>query len=231
MTVDYSAQRSTMKPYRSQATAYESPDRAKELRFGVPIRAKRQLPTAAVFFDRDGVLVETVVKPDGMRAAWSQAEFRLMAGAREAVERIAQAGFPAFVVTNQPDVALGRLGRRAAEQLNALLLTSIPALTAVYACYHCEIDACACRKPRAGLIVQAASEHGVDLHASWLVGDRWVDIAAGQAAGCRTILIQHSASWSPTTSGSPDPRLRPDHVVSEVRAAVDAIIAQSLPMR
>jgi D-glycero-D-manno-heptose 1,7-bisphosphate phosphatase len=190
----------------------------------VPIIPASQRHSAAVFFDRDGVLVETVTTPDGKRAAWSQEEFRVIPGAREAVERATAAGYMAIVVTNQPDVALGRLERREAEHLNALLLSSIPTLTGVYACFHAEIDGCPCRKPRAGLLLEAADQQDIDLDASWLIGDRWVDITAGQTAGCRTILVQHADSWSPTTSGFPDPALRPDLVVAEVEGAVEAIL-------
>ncbi len=178
-----------------------------------------------MFFDRDGVLVEPVITPGGTRAAWTLEEFRIISGAKEAVERVTASGFLAIVVTNQPDVAHGRLEKQQAEQLNALLLSSIPALTGAYACFHAEIDACLCRKPRAGLLRDAANRHGVELSTSWLVGDRWVDIAAGRAAGCRTVLVEARDSWALTSSGVPDPDLEPDLIASDVGVAVTAILA------
>lgn len=204
------------------------PDGYQGLGFSVSIPLPGKEPSPAVFFDRDGVLVETVVTPAGVRAAWSPEEFRVLPGAKEAIERVAKAGFLAIVVTNQPDVAFGSLRRLEAERLNALLLSSIPALTETYTCFHAEIDGCPCRKPRAGLLFGAAHHHSVDLPASWMVGDRWVDVAAGRAAGCRTVLVENDLSWAPTSSGVPDPDLEPNLVASNVSAAVAAILAHSL---
>ena len=111
------------------------------------------------------------------------------------------AGMFLAVVSNQAVVARGLISESELAGLNRLILDQIehaggPRLDAVYYCpHHPEATlpeyrvACQCRKPRPGMIVQAAAEHGLDLQASFLVGDRMTDIAAGAAAGCRTVLV------------------------------------------
>jgi D-glycero-D-manno-heptose 1,7-bisphosphate phosphatase len=102
-------------------------------------------------------------------------------------------------------------------------------LAAVYACYHDTADNCDCRKPKPGMLLRAAREHGIDLSASWMVGDRWGDVAAGGAAGCKTILID-----LPYSQGH---RCTPDARVADLPEAVDLILrsvrsaqsVQSLP--
>jgi D-glycero-D-manno-heptose 1,7-bisphosphate phosphatase len=71
----------------------------------------------------------------------------------------------------------------------------------------------------------AAADLAIDLSRSWLVGDRWVDIAAGQAAGVRTVLVERTSSWQPTSAGSPPDDLRPTAVVATIDEAVDYILA------
>jgi D-glycero-D-manno-heptose 1,7-bisphosphate phosphatase len=93
------------------------------------------------------------------------------------------AGFVNVIVTNQPDVATGRQRREVVEAMHALLLSRL-AVDAVKVCYHVDADHCACRKPKPGMLLEAAGELDIDLSASFMVGDRWRDIAAGQAAGC-----------------------------------------------
>jgi D-glycero-D-manno-heptose 1,7-bisphosphate phosphatase len=94
------------------------------------------------------------------------------------------------VVTNQPDVARGATSREAVEQLNALLARQV-GLDTVRVCFHDDADHCPCRKPKPGLLTAAADDYGIDLAQSWMVGDRWRDIDAGHAAGCRTVLIDY----------------------------------------
>ena len=59
-------------------------------------------------------------------------------------------------------------------------------------CFHTDADQCSCRKPKPGLLLDAAAKHGIDLSSSFMVGDRWRDVLAGQAAGCRTILVDYN---------------------------------------
>jgi D-glycero-D-manno-heptose 1,7-bisphosphate phosphatase len=84
-------------------------------------------------------------------------------------------------------------------------------------CFHVDADHCACRKPKPGLLLDAAAKLGIDLDASYIVGDRWRDIQAGQAAGCRTILVDHQgvAQERPST---------PDHTVASLSEAAAFIL-------
>jgi D-glycero-D-manno-heptose 1,7-bisphosphate phosphatase len=95
------------------------------------------------------------------------------------------AGFLNVVVTNQPDVATGKQRREVVEAMHAHLAREL-AVDAIKVCYHVAADGCACRKPKPGMLLEAAAEHGIDLGSSYVVGDRWRYVAAGQAAGCRT---------------------------------------------
>jgi len=96
--------------------------------------------------------------------------------------------FMLVVVTNQPDVPRGKQSRDVVESINRYLQTGLK-LDHVLTCYHDDADNCDCRKPKPGLLLQAAQQYGIDLTKSYMIGDRWRDIDAGANAGCKTILI------------------------------------------
>jgi D-glycero-D-manno-heptose 1,7-bisphosphate phosphatase len=177
----------------------------------------------AVFLDRDGVLNRALIRNGKPYPPSSLAEFEVLPGVPEALLRLRQAGFRLIVVTNQPDVARGTTSRKAVDELNQLL-RSRTAVDDIRVCFHDEQDNCACRKPKPGLLVEAARQHGIDLHASWMVGDRWRDIAAGQAAGCRTVFIDH---------GYDEKRPHPPAslTVTDLPNAADSILKETLPQR
>lgn len=142
----------------------------------------------AVFFDRDGVLNRAVVR-DGKPYPPAGADaVEIEAGAVDAVQRLKDAGFVLIVVTNQPDVARGAATTAGVEEINARLAQYMP-IDRFIMCYHDNADGCACRKPAPGMLLAGAREFGVDLAASYMIGDRWRDIEAGRRAGCRTIFI------------------------------------------
>jgi D-glycero-D-manno-heptose 1,7-bisphosphate phosphatase len=116
-------------------------------------------------------------------------EFEFLPGVPEAVRRLAEAGYALVVVTNQPDVARGVQSRDSVEEIHDYLRQHLPLLD-VLACYHDNGDNCSCRKPKPGMMLEAARRWPLDLARSFLVGDRWSDIVAGQGAGCRTVLVQ-----------------------------------------
>lgn len=171
-------------------------------------------PRRAVFLDRDGVLIRAYVRdgvphpPDDLDA------MQVLPGVPEAVARLGALGLLRVVVTNQPDVARGNQSRAAVEAMNEALSRQL-SLDGVFTCYHDNADRCSCRKPLPGLLLQAAERHGIDLTASFLVGDRWSDVAAGRAVGCRTFLICESYSQRE--------RCWPDFEVPDLAAAVDRI--------
>jgi D-glycero-D-manno-heptose 1,7-bisphosphate phosphatase len=145
--------------------------------------------TRAVFFDRDGVLNEAVVKNGHPFPPASVDELRIDDAAASSIARLRERGFAIVVVTNQPDVARGATSRDAVEAINTRLADEL-AVDAIYTCYHDNADACACRKPKPGLLLAAARDHGIELRSSYMVGDRWSDVAAGREARCRTVWIE-----------------------------------------
>ncbi len=142
----------------------------------------------AVFLDRDGVITRMIHDKGHWRAPMALAEMELLPGVREALERRRRAGFLLIVTTNQPDVRRGGGERAGVEAIHARLREVLP-LDDIRVCYHDDADACACRKPAPGMLYAAAVEHDIALARSYMVGDRWRDVGAGQRAGCTTILV------------------------------------------
>ena len=170
----------------------------------------------AVFLDRDGVLNLAVIR-DGLPYPPKGIEgLTLAPGDAQALGRLKQAGFLLLVVTNQPEVARGLQTRSAVESLNAAIASELP-IDGLFVCWHDDNDDCPCRKPKPGLLLDAARRHGIDLADSFLVGDRWRDIDAGAAAGCRTVLIDHHYRER-------GPSAEPDFRAVSLAAAADWIL-------
>lgn len=181
---------------------------------------------AAVFLDRDGVLNE--VRMEGSIASTPRGveELRVPTTTRGELERLRSAGFRLLVVSNQPDVARGELTITTLNEINAALAKALP-IDAVYCCVHDSNDGCACRKPAAGLILQGAREWGIDLTASFLIGDRWVDMAAAKAVGVAGVLLRRPWSWSPTSIGGPPQDLRPRYEGTTLSECVAHVLAKA----
>lgn len=145
----------------------------------------------AVFLDRDGVLNRVVLRDGRPHPPDSAEALEVLPGVAQALGALKRAGFRLIVVTNQPDVAAGRQRRETVEAIHARLRRTMP-LDDIRVCYHAEEDGCTCRKPKPGLLLEAARAWRVDLAQSVMVGDRWRDIEAGKAAGCRTILLRNA---------------------------------------
>jgi D-glycero-D-manno-heptose 1,7-bisphosphate phosphatase len=143
----------------------------------------------AVFLDRDGVLNQVVRRNGRPHPPASHDELQHLPGIPEALHNLKAAGFRLLVVTNQPDVGKGIQRREVVEEMHDHLRRRLP-IDDVKVCYHVDADGCACRKPRPGMLLQAAREWGVSLRRSYMVGDRWRDVEAGRAAGCTTVFLQ-----------------------------------------
>jgi D-glycero-D-manno-heptose 1,7-bisphosphate phosphatase len=111
-----------------------------------------------------------------------------MQGVAQATSLLQEAGFKLAVISNQPDVARGTQQRANVEVINSWLGTQLT-LDRFDVCYHDDADDCDCRKPKPGLILRSGRSLDADMSASFVVGDRWRDIEAGKAAGCRSIWI------------------------------------------
>ena len=174
----------------------------------------------AVFFDRDGVLTDAPVVEGQALSPSTTHDLVILPGAREAVALVHSLGALALVVTNQPDVARGSLDPEELDRMHDRLTREL-SLDAVRVCPHDGVDRC--RKPAPGMLLDLATEHGVDLRSSYMIGDRWVDIAAGRAVHATTILVEHPYSWQTTSAGAPAVDLAPDHRVRDVFAAAQII--------
>lgn len=148
----------------------------------------------AVFLDRDGTLNRD--SPDYVKR-WS--EFAWLPGVFEPLRRLSKAGFDLVVVTNQGAISKGLTSVEAVEDLHARMRAELAAAgieVAVYYCPHHDVDGCGCRKPKPGLLLQAAKARGIDLGRSWMVGDTERDVQAGLAAGCRVVRVCEGVSLS-----------------------------------
>lgn len=173
-----------------------------------------RLSRRAVFLDRDGVLAEAIVREDGKPYAPTRViDFVLVPEAAAQVARLRTAGFLCIVFTNQPELANGLLLSPDLEEMHRRMQAAI-VLDDVYVCPHDKSEGCRCHKPATGMLDDAAARWGIDLAASYVIGDRWRDVDAGRAAGCYAILIERpysAASWA-------------DARVDTLAQAVDAVL-------
>lgn len=174
----------------------------------------------AVFLDRDGVINRAVVREGKPYPPSRLDQVEILPHVREALARLKQASFKLVVVTNQPDIARGTTTREAVDAINAHLGRELP-LDGFYVCPHDSGMGCDCRKPRPGLLRRAAEELGIDLAASYMVGDRWRDVAAGRAAGCRTFFIDYNYDEQRPES--------PDFVVGNLADVAEIVLSKGTP--
>jgi len=169
---------------------------------------------AAVLFDRDGTLVVDVPyngDPDLVRPA---------PGARAALERLRAAGVPTAVISNQSGIGRGLLTRGQVAAVNARIERLLGPVGPWLVCPHAPGDGCACRKPSAGLVLQAAAELGVDPARCAVVGDIGADVEAARAAGARPVLV-------PTAQTLPEEVAAAPEVAADLGAAVDLLLGES----
>jgi D-glycero-D-manno-heptose 1,7-bisphosphate phosphatase len=156
--------------------------------------------TRGLFLDRDGTVIEEC-------GYLSDPELvRLLPGAAKALAALADQGWKLIVVSNQSGVGRGLITPQQMEAVQGRFLElmqyhGIP-IAASYFCPHTPDDRCQCRKPSPFLLERAAREHSLDLHASFMIGDREGDIVCGQNAGCSTIWLRNDmfpvADYFPT---------------------------------
>ena len=173
----------------------------------------------AVFFDRDGVLNISEVRQGRPYAPRTLDAFHIVPDAAHALHRVKAAGYRAIVTTNQPDVGNGLVARQEVDAMHHLLRSTLP-VDDIRACFHSQSEGCTCRKPAPGMLYEASDAWRLDLTKCFMVGDRWSDIAAGKAAGCRTVFIDH---------GYTEPNEEtPSASVKALDAAVDWILANKI---
>jgi len=171
----------------------------------------------AIFLDRDGVLIRAIIIMGKPYPPASLSEVEVLPQVEVALNNLKAAGYILIVVTNQPDVATGKTPKFVVDQINKMLHDSLP-IDEIRTCYHQDKDHCSCRKPLPGSLYAAAHKHKIDLSKSFMIGDRWRDIAAGQAAGCKTLFINYGYHEI-----QPD---RPDYIVESLARASEIILKE-----
>ncbi len=142
----------------------------------------------AIFLDRDGVINEN--RSDHVKS-WE--EFEFLPQALESIRRLSETGLPIFVVTNQAVICRGITSERTIQEIHDQMIDVVEEtgghIERVYYCPHDADANCECRKPRPGMLIQAAADYGIDLSKSFLVGDAWTDVEAGLSVGVHSILV------------------------------------------
>ncbi|HXM96869.1 MAG TPA: HAD family hydrolase [Candidatus Dormibacteraeota bacterium] len=179
----------------------------------------------AVFLDRDGTVSEEVGYLNHV------SRFKLYSFAAPAIRRLNEAGVAAVVVTNQSGVGRGYFPESLVEKVHQRMLEELASqgakLDRVYYCAHVLADNCECRKPKVGMLQQAARELHLDVRRSFVVGDRYGDLELAHRAGARGVLVRtgygegelawHAAKW----------KVQPDHIADDLQHAVDWILRQA----
>jgi D-glycero-D-manno-heptose 1,7-bisphosphate phosphatase len=175
-----------------------------------------------VFLDRDGTIAEEVGYLN------HASRFRMFPFVAEAIQRLNEARLPVIVVTNQSGIGRGYFPESLVHTVNELMTRQLAAagakLDAIYYCPHTSAEKCRCRKPNTGMLDRAAREHALDLHRSFVVGDRYGDVKLARNAGAQSVLVRtgygegelawHAAKWT----------VPPDFVAEDLAQAADWIL-------
>jgi len=170
----------------------------------------------AVFLDEDGVLNEAIVKDGKPVAPVNLSELIIPSEVKPALAKLKIAGYVLICVTNKPDIERGLMTQEMVNAITNKIMQTLP-LDDMFICYHEMSD---CYKPKPGLLLSAAQKYNIDLSQSYMIGDRWRDIGAGQNAGCRTIWIDRGYAEK-----KPDPSA--DFTAHSLSEAVTWILQQN----
>lgn len=170
----------------------------------------------AVFFDRDGVVIEPKIINRKPYPVNNLGQVHIYCGMRDTMAILMKMGYLVFIITNQPDVSRKTQSIETVNEINQFLLDNLP-IDDIFMCIHSDEDKCECRKPKPGLLLQAKEKYDIDFSKSFLIGDRWKDIDAGYAVGCTTILIDrnYKEKWSFNT----------DFVIKDISEILEVIYA------
>ena len=177
----------------------------------------------AVFLDRDGVINEAIERDGKRHSPMSSSEFAFIHGIEAAFDALQSLQIPIVVVTNQPEVARGRLNTDALTVMHQLISDRFEVTDIVF-CPHDDADRCACRKPKPGMILSSCARHGLDPGRSVMVGDQRKDIEAGFAAGCRTILVNNPVLVAEYERPTLPSGIRPDRHGPSLVSAIPMIV-------
>ena len=139
----------------------------------------------AIFLDRDGVINKKVPEKDFVKNA---DELAYLPNVKKIVDVIKKKGYLVIIISNQSGINRGIIKKENLEKINEKLKKDLN-VDGIYYCPHLPEENCACRKPKTGLIDMAVMDFNIDIKNSLLIGDNDFDIAAGNAAGCKTIMV------------------------------------------
>ncbi len=142
----------------------------------------------AVFFDRDGVINKVTLVQGKPYSPRKFEEFKLYPGVEDVLNKFKEEGFLNIIVTNQPDIARQFITWDELNKMHNHIMEYL-SIDSIMVCPHDDYHNCECRKPKPGMLFKAANDFEIDLKNSFLIGDSWKDIEAGQRAGCKTILV------------------------------------------
>ncbi|EKD26261.1 MAG: Histidinol-phosphate phosphatase family protein, partial [uncultured bacterium] len=141
----------------------------------------------AIFLDRDGVINQTIIKNGKPYPPSDFNEFEILPSVKQALQLLHEDHYLLIVVTNQPDVGDKKQKQETVESFHQFLLNNFP-LKDIVVCFDRNSF---CYKPKPGMILNSAKKHNINCKKSYMIGDRWVDIEAGKAAGCKTVFIDY----------------------------------------
>jgi D-glycero-D-manno-heptose 1,7-bisphosphate phosphatase len=190
----------------------------------------------AIFLDRDGVINELIYYQEQgiIDSPFTVEQFNLLPGVAEAIKRFHEMGYKVIIVSNQPGIAKGHLSQETFNKISQKMKEEMARegafLDAEYYCFHHpeakveELKAnCECRKPKPGLLLQAAKDMDINLAQSWMIGDGLADVKAGKGAGCRTILLGRMKCELCRLMDEED--ARPDIIVPDLLGAAQRIMS------
>ena len=168
---------------------------------------------SAVFIDRDGVLNEVRVERQQPVSPVTLEDFRVNRDAIPLLKKLKAAGLLLMATTNQPGLSRGYQSRRELDRMHELLRVTF-ALDDLFVCPHDETDACSCRRPKPGLLVEAGFKWRLNLDHSFVISDKWQDAEAARAVGATSLLLQ--SPWNGAA--------RRDLVLPDLGAVVDRVL-------
>ncbi len=175
----------------------------------------------AIFLDRDGVINRKPAEGQYI-TKWNAIGF--LPGVFRSVSALCQAGFKIIVVTNQRGITLGRVRLEDLEDIHSRMKARFAQhdamISGIYFCPHDISEHCGCRKPKPGMLLRAAKEHGLDLSTCWMIGDAASDIEAGKGVGCKTVRILPPGSMG---RNGPKADIRATDLSSAVRKVLRSV--------
>lgn len=178
-----------------------------------------------IFLDRDGVINKDPGGWTKYSYVTNVSEFRLLPGALGAIKRLTEAGYEIIIISNQAGINKGHYTHEALEEITSLMLKEIKnaggRVSSVNYCPHRIDENCGCRKPRIGLFKKAIHGRSINFKDTYFIGDGAMDVEAGHAVGCRTILVLSGK----TELGEVDEwKIKPDYIKKDLSEAVDYIL-------